>query len=51
VCLVRPYEALLIFAQRLLVGRAQLAEEIRQSVRIQLELPLQSAIDHTAPLT
>ena len=49
-CLVRPDEALLVFAQRLLVGIAQLAEEIRQGIRIQLELPLQGAIGHTAPL-
>jgi hypothetical protein len=32
------------------VGIAQLAEEIRQGVRIQLELPLQGAIGYTAPL-
>jgi hypothetical protein len=32
------------------VGIAQLAEEICQGVRIQLELPLQGAIGHPAPL-
>ena len=39
-----------VFAQRLRVSIAQLAEEIRQGVRIQLELPLQGAIGHPAPL-
>jgi hypothetical protein len=48
--LLRPHEALLVFAQHLLVGIAQLAEEIRQGVRIQLKLSLQGAIGHTAPL-
>jgi hypothetical protein len=32
------------------VGIAQLSEEIGQGVRIQLELALQGAIGHTAPL-
>jgi hypothetical protein len=32
------------------VGIAQLSEEIGQGVRIQLELSLQGAIRHTAPL-
>jgi hypothetical protein len=50
VSVARPYDALLVLADRVQVGIAQLSEEIGQGGRIQLELALQGAIGYTAPL-
>ncbi len=47
---VRPHNALLVLADRISVGIAQLSEEIAQGFGIQLELALQGAIGHAAPL-
>jgi hypothetical protein len=47
---VRPHYALLVLADRVPVGIAQLPEEVGQGIRIQLELSLEGAIGHTASL-
>jgi hypothetical protein len=47
---VHPHDALLVLADGVPVGIAQLTKEIAQGVGIQLELALQGAIGHTAPL-
>jgi hypothetical protein len=45
-----PHEAVVVLAERVRVGIAQLGEEIGQGLRIKLKLPLEGAIGHAAPL-
>jgi hypothetical protein len=45
-----PHDTLVVLADLVRVGIAQLGEEIGQGLRIELKLPLQGAIGHTAPL-
>ena len=45
-----PHDALVVLAERVRVGIAQLGEEIGQGLRIELKLPLEGAIGHAAPL-
>jgi hypothetical protein len=45
-----PHDTLVVLADLVRVGIAQLGEEIGQGLGIELKLPLQGAIGHTAPL-
>ena len=45
-----PHDTLVVLADLVWVGIAQLGEEIGQGLRIELKLPLQGAIGHAAPL-